>query len=134
MSFNPTVLRKTAATLYGEGLSDTAYIAKLAVALGMTTFGVHKWWYGQRKVSGPAKMLLERLKKEEPTAEKPIPDKARRYEDGSLMPDHVFENETDDDTVERYAGMSSDHRKDMLERIDRAIAGDEDAFVGFKHP
>ena len=79
-----------AATLYGEGLSDTAYISKLAASLNTSESGVHKWWYERRKVPGPARVTLDLLLKEEPTPEKPIPDRMRRYKDGSVMPNHIF--------------------------------------------
>ena len=125
-------IRAIAATLYGEGLSDTAYISKLAASLNTSESGVHKWWYGQRKVPGSVRVTLDLLLKEEPTVEKPIPDRVRRYKDGSVMPNHIFENEPDEATVLKYADMPDEKRKELSERMDRAIAGDEDAMVGWK--
>ena len=97
-------LRAAAVTLYGEGLSDKAYISHLADDLEASESGVHKWWYKQRKVPGPAKAAVELMLKAE-TEEGPLPSGKRRWPDGTPMPDHIFENEPDDAIVEKFAKM-----------------------------
>ena len=56
--------------------------------------------------------------------------KVRRWADGSIMHDYVFENEPDEATVERFANMSSDKRQDMRRRMRRIIDDDDEALVG----
>ena len=77
-------LRACAVTLYGEGLNDKAYISHLAVDLEASESGVHKWWYKQRKVPGPAKVAVELMLKAE-TEEGPLPSGKRRWPDGTPM-------------------------------------------------
>ncbi len=119
-------LRAAAVTLYGEGLSDTAYIAKLAVALKTSESGVHKWWYKQRKVPGPAKAAIKLMLKAEST-EGSLPSGKRKWPSGKKMPDHVFENEPDDAIVEKFAAMSAEDRGKMEDIVDRVLAGDDEA-------
>ena len=71
--------------------------------------------------------------------EKPVIPKVRRWADGSIMHDYVFENEPDEATVERFANMSSEKRQDMRRRMRRIIDDDDDdddddALVGFEDP
>ena len=119
-------LRAAAVTLYGEGLSDKAYISHLADDLEASESGVHKWWYKQRKVPGPAKAAVELMLKAE-TEEGPLPSGKRRWPDGTPMPDHVFENEPDDAIVEKFAKMSPEKRAEMEDIVDRVLAGDDEA-------
>ena len=119
-------LRASAVTLYGEGLSDKAYIAKLAVALKMSESGVHKWFYGQRTISGAALAWIED-KLEAKATEGKIPSGKRKWPSGKKMPDHVFENEPDDAIVEKFARMSPSKRAKMEDIVDRVLAGDDDA-------
>ena len=119
-------LRAAAVTLYGEGLSDKAYISHLAVDLEASESGVHKWWYKQRKVPGPAKAAIELMLKAE-TEEGPLPSGKRKWPDGTPMPDHVFENEPDDAIVEKFAKMPADKRAKMEDIVDRVLEGDDDA-------
>ncbi len=119
-------LRAAAVTLYGEGLNDKAYISHLAGDLEASESGVHKWWYKQRKVPGPAKAAVELMLKAE-TEEGPLPSGKRRWPDGTPMPDHIFENEPDDAIVEKFAKMSPEKRAEMEDIVDRVLAGDDEA-------
>ena len=59
--------------------------------------------------------------------------KVRRWADGSIMHDRVFENEPDEATVLRFANMSAEKRHDMRRQM-RWIIDDDDALVGFEDP
>ena len=61
--------------------------------------------------------------------------KVRHWADGSIMHDYVFENEPDETTVLRWAGMSDEKRQDLRGRMRRIIDDDDDdALVGFEDP
>jgi DNA-binding transcriptional regulator YiaG len=54
-------IKEIAVSLYGSDLSDSVYIDALAADLDMSESGIRKWWFGQRQVSGAARVALKLL-------------------------------------------------------------------------
>ena len=56
-TMTPTALRAAARELYGP-VNDATIMRHLSVALKVCPRTVGKWWYGERKIPGPAEVAI----------------------------------------------------------------------------